>query len=279
MTRVFNELVEGCWGKRKFVCVGLDPDLTNPKFPATARRETDKETAVNFGAAIIDATSDLVCAYKFNWAFYAALGLPGFSALIRTVAYAHQRAPAVPIIGDMKIADIGNTNPAYVRAAFEVFGFDAITLNPYLGGEALQPFLDLPDKGFFVLCRTSNLGAGEFQDICDGDCIPLFLRVAKAVATSWNKLGNCGIVVGATYPEELGEVRRAVGNLPILIPGIGAQGGEVELAVRFGMSMRGADAIFNSAGAIIFASSGADFAEAARQETLKLDKMINQYNQ
>lgn len=276
-TRVFKELIEARWDERKAVCVGLDTDLTNPKFPAAARREIDEETAVYFGSSIVDATWDLVCAFKPNWAFYAALGLPGFSALVRTVTYAHQRAPGVPVIGDMKVADIGSTNMGYVLAAFEVFGFDAITLHPYLGGEALQPFLSRPDKGFFVLCRTSNPGAGEFQDIRDdGDCIPLFLRVAKAVV-SWNKLGNCGIVVGATYPEELGKVRQAVGNLPILIPGIGAQGGEVELAVKHGMSPRGADAIYNSARAIIFASSGPDFAEAARRETLKLHELINQY--
>ncbi len=275
MTRVFSELINARWDEKKSVCVGLDSERA--KIPKAAVRDTDEETLVHFNSALADATCDLVCAYKPNWAFYAGLGLPGFSALIKTVTYINQRAPGVPVIGDMKVADIGNTNNGYVRAAFEVFGFDAITVHPYLGGEALQPFLSRPDKGFFVLSRTSNPGAGEFQDIRDeGDCIPLFMRVAKAVV-GWNKLGNCGIVVGATYPEELRDVRQEVGDLPILIPGIGAQGGEVEPAVKYGMSKRKKDAIYNSARAIIFASSGPDFAEAARRETLKLHEMINQY--
>ena len=275
MTRVFSELISARWDEKKSVCVGLDSERA--KIPKAAVRDTDEETLVHFNSALADATCDLVCAYKPNWAFYLALGLPGLSALIKTVAYINQRAPGVPVIGDVKVADIGNTNNGYVKAAFEVFGFDAITVHPYLGGEALQPFLSRPDKGFFVLSRTSNPGAGEFQDIRDeGDCIPLFMRVAKAVV-GWNKLGNCGIVVGATYPEELRDVRQEVGALPILIPGIGAQGGEVEPAVKYGMSKRKKDAIYNSARAIIFASSGPDFAEAARRETLKLHEMINQY--
>ena len=276
-TRVFKELIGERWEEGKFVCVGLDTDLTNPKFPAVARRETDEETMVYFGSSIIDATCDRVCAYKPNWAFYAGLGLPGFSALIRTVAYANQRAPGVPVIGDMKVADIGDTNNGYVRAAFEVFGFDAITLHPYLGGEALQPFLTRPDKSFFVLCRTSNPGAGEFQDLdLLGRPEQLYHRVARQVVAG-NKLENCGIVVGATYPRELEEVRYIVGDMPILIPGIGDQGGEVEPAVKYGMSPRKKDAIYNSARGIIFTSSGPDFAEAARRETLKLHEMINQY--
>lgn len=273
--RVFSELIEARFDEKKSVCVGLDSE--RGKIPQAAVKETDEETLVYFNSALVDATWDLVCAYKPNWAFYLALGLPGLSALVKTVAYANKRAPGVPVIGDIKVADIGNTNNGYVKAAFEVFGFDAITLHPYLGGEALQPFLSRPDKGFFVLSRTSNPGAGEFQDIRDdGDCIPLFMRVAKAVV-GWNKLGNCGIVVGATYPEELKDIRQEVGNLPILIPGLGAQGGEVEPAVKYGMSERKKDAIYNSARAIIFASNGPDFAEAARRETLKLHEMINQY--
>ncbi len=275
--RVFVELINARWDERKSVCVGLDSE--RGKIPQIAVKGTDEETLVYFNSALIDATRDLVCAYKPNWAFYLALGLPGLSALIKTVAYANKRAPGVPVIGDMKVADIGNTNNGYVKAAFEIFGFDAITLQPYLGGEALQPFLTLPDKGFFVLSRTSNPGAGEFQDIQTEDASgypKLFMKVAEAV-TRWNKLGNCGIVVGATYPEELMQIRQKVGDLPILIPAIGAQGGDVKLAVEHGMSGRKKDAIYNSARGIIFASSGPDFAEAARRETLKLHEMINQY--
>jgi orotidine-5'-phosphate decarboxylase len=272
--RIFRDLIEGRWDEKKSVCVGLDSDRA--KIPQVAVKDSDEETLVYFNSALVDATCDLVCAYKPNWAFYANLGLPGLSALIKTVTYINQRAPGVPVIGDMKVADIGNTNNGYVHAAFEIFGFDAITLHPYLGGEALQPFLSRPDKGFFVLSRTSNPGAGEFQDIRDYNGIPLFIEVARAVV-EWNKNGNCGIVVGATYPEELKEIRQEVGDLPILIPGIGAQGGEVESAVRYGMSERNKDAIYNSARAIIFGSSGPDFAEVGRQKTLELHNMINQY--
>lgn len=284
--RVFGELINARWDERKYVCVGLDSE--RGKIPETAVKSTDEETLIYFNSALVDATYDLVCAYKPNWAFYLALGLPGLSALIKTVAYANKRAPGVPVIGDTKVADIGNTNNGYVKAAFEVFGFDAITLHPYLGGEALQPFLSRPDKGFFILSRTSNPGAGEIQNplitIDRGPVpgiqtinIPLYRHVAHRVAAGWNKNLNCGIVVGATYPEELKEVRGEVGNLPILIPGLGAQGGEVELAVKYGMSARKKDAIYNSSRAIIFASSGPDFAEAARRETEKLHSMINQY--
>lgn len=271
--RIFRDLIEGRWDEKKFVCVGLDSDRA--KIPQVAVKGSDEETLVYFNSALVDITCDLVCAYKPNWAFYAGLGLPGLSALIKTVAYINQRAPGVPVIGDMKVADIGNTNNGYVRAAFEVFSFDAITLHPYLGGEALQPFLSRPDKGFFVLSRTSNPGAGEFQDIRT-DGTPLFMRVAKAVV-EWNKLENCGIVVGATYPDELGEIRQKVGNMPILIPGLGAQGGEVQKAVTNGMSKRKKDAIYNSSRKVIFASNGPDFAEAARQKAIELHEMINQY--
>ena len=274
-TRVFSELIDGKWDEGKFVCVGLDSE--RDKIPQATVKDSDEETLVFFNSAIVDATCDLVCAYKPNWAFYLELGLPGFSALIKTVAYINQRAPGVPVIGDMKVADIDNTNNGYIKAAFDVFGFDAITVHPYLGGEALQPFLSRPDKGFFVLSRTSNQGAGEFQDIRgESTAIPLFMQVAKAVV-QWNKLGNCGLVIGATYPEELRDVRQEVGDLPILIPGLGFQGGEVARAVEYGMSRKKKGAVYNSARAIIFGSNGSDFAEVARQKTIELHAMINQH--
>ena len=283
--RVFHWRIKERWEEDKFVCVGLDSDYTQISEAVrnkliqqgTAKNISPEEILLGFNQAIIDATWDLVCAYKPNIAFYEGLGLQGLSALIRTVTYINQRAPGVPVIGDMKRADIGNTNLGYVRAAFEVFGFDAITVHPYLGGEALQPFLDRADKGIFVLSRTSNPGAGEFQDRRDeSDRLPLFKRVAEAVV-EWNKNENCGIVVGATYPEELGEVRQIVGDMPILIPGIGAQGGDVEKTVKAGKDSKKQGMIINSSRGIIFASKGSDFAEVARQETLKLSEMINQY--
>lgn len=286
--RIFQEMIEKKWNENKFVSVGLDSD--RDKIPEAAWRETDEETLLYFNCAIIDSTCDIVCAYKPNIAFYEGMGLAGLSALIRTVAYIKQHAPDVPVIGDTK-ADIGNTNQEYVKSVFEIFGFDAITINPYLGREALQPFLNRGEKGIFVICRTSNPGAGEFQDLpvtidkgivpginCEN--LPLYQQVAHQVVTEWNRSSNCGLVVGATYPEALARVRQIVGDdVPILIPGIGVQGGVVQSAVKYGMSKRKRDAIYNSGRAIIFASKKTDFAQAAQRETLKLHKMINQYRE
>lgn len=301
-TRVFNELIEARWDEGKFVCVGLDSDLTSPKFPQTARIGNNAEkTLLNFNLPIVDATHDLVCAYKPNIAFYEGLGVPGLTALYRTIRYIHQVAPRVPVIGDVKRGDIGNTNLGYVKMAFEILGVDAVTVHPYLGAEdGMQPFLDQKDKGIFVLARTSNKGAKEFQDlitlsfdprkrpegmsaeewlekICQ-ERKPLYQQVALDVATKWNKNGNCGVVAGATFPEELGKIRAIIGDdVPILIPAIGVQGGDVEKAVKYGMNKEKKGAIYNCARAIIFASDGPDFAEAAQRETLKLHEMINQY--
>ncbi len=189
----------------------------------------------------------------------------------------HTVAPDVPVILDAKDMDIGNTNTGYVRMAFEYCQADAITINPYLGMEAAQPFLDQKDKGIIVLCRTSNKGSGEFQDLLIKSDMPLYQYVASRVAKYWNKNGNCALVVGATYPNELAQVRRIVGDMPILIPGIGVQGGDVEATVKAGRDSRGQGMIINASRSIIFASNGPDFAEAARRETLKLHNLINQY--
>ncbi len=267
-------MLEAQWSRGNLVCVGLDSEYG--KIPESARKDGVQDTIVKFNQAIVEATWDLVCAYKPNAAFYEAYGYEGIAALRRTIADIHVLAPNVPVILDAKRADIGNTNAGYVQAAFEFLQADAITVHPYLGAEALQPFLDLKDKGIIVLCRTSNPGAGEFQDLSvSGE--PLYRFVARRVASEWNKNGNCALVVGATYPEELREVRGLVGDMPILIPGIGAQGGDVEQTVTAGKDSRGWGMIINSSRGIIFASKGADFAEAARRETLKLRDLINQY--
>lgn len=270
-TRNFREMLEARWAEGRFVCVGLDSN-----YERIPQKLVNVEMAVFvFNRKIVDATKDLVCAYKPNIAFYEEQGVQGLSALIRTTEYIRQHAPGVPIILDAKRADIGNTNRGYVKAAFEIYGVDAITVHPYLGAEALQPFLDQADKGIIVLCRTSNPGAGEFQDLqVNGE--PLYRVVARRVATEWNKNGNCAVVVGATYPEELREVREIVGDMPILIPGIGAQGGDVEKTVAAGVDSRGWGIIINSSRGIIFASGGADFATAARKRTRELGDMINQ---
>jgi orotidine-5'-phosphate decarboxylase len=278
--RSFRKMLENQWSRGNSVCVGLDSEFG--KIPEFAHRSGDKcdvsiaDTIVAFNRAIVEATKDLVCAYKPNVAFYEAHGVEGISALQRTIADIHTIAPDVPVILDAKRADIGNTNAGYVDAAFDFLKADAITVHPYLGAEALQPFLARADKGVIVLCRTSNPGAGEFQDLSvNGE--PLYRFVARRVASEWNKNDNCSLVVGATYPYELREVRGIVGDMPILIPGIGAQGGDVAKTVSAGQDSHGYGMIINSSRGIIFASKGVDFAEAARCETEKLRDLINQY--
>jgi len=278
--RNFMQMIETQWFRGNFVCVGLDSDFG--KIPESAHRRGDEcsisitNTIVAFNRAIVEATKDLVCAYKLNTAFYESHGSEGTTALQRTIHDIHITAPDIPVILDAKRADIGNTNVGYVKAAFDLLRADAITVHPYLGAEALRPFLSQTDKGIIVLCRTSNPGAGEFQDLLvNGES--LYCVVARRIANEWNKNGNCAIVVGATYPDELREVRGIVGDMPILIPGIGAQGGDVKETVTAGKDSRGEGMIINSSRSIIFASSGADFAEAARRETKRLRDLINQY--
>ncbi|PIZ02516.1 orotidine-5'-phosphate decarboxylase [Candidatus Gottesmanbacteria bacterium CG_4_10_14_0_8_um_filter_37_24] len=216
----------------------------------------------------------MVCAYKPNSAFYEAQGEEGIRQLKQTVYFVKENYPKIPVILDAKRADIGNTNEGYVKFAFDHLGADAITLHPYLGKDALKPFLERRDKGLFILCRTSNSGAGEFQDL-EIDGKPLYQVIAAKVAKDWNYNGNCGLVVGATYPKELDIVRHIVGNIPILIPGIGAQGGDLEKTVQAGVDKTGLNALINSSRGIIFASTGVNFAEKAREEALKLKNLIN----
>ncbi len=280
--RNFRKMLEKRWDFSCFICVGLDTDYG--KIPEWFRKKSSsaKGAIWNYNQEIIKATHDLVCAYKPNIAFYEGQGMEGLLALENTIDSIKTYAPDVPIILDAKRADIGNTNKGYVQMAFGRYGADAVTVHPYLGKEALGPFLDQTDKGIFVLVRTSNPGAGEFQDLLANSnslsgARPLYQIVAQQVAEHWNENYNCGIVVGATYPGELQEVRQIVGDMPILIPGIGAQGGDVETTVKAGRDSRRKGMIINSSRGIIFASKEPDFAEAARQETVKLARMINQY--
>ena len=278
--RNFGELLNHQWYLKNFVCVGLDSDFA--RIPESAQwsnshsKENIPKSIRKFNRAIVEATCDLVGFYKPNSAFYEKYGTVGFEALRSSIRDIHDIAPDVPVVLDAKRGDIGNTNDGYVDAAFSFFEADAITVHPYLGSEALRPFLDQEDKGIIVLCRTSNPGAGEFQDLLiDGK--PLYQHVAHRVSETWNKNGNCALVVGATYPDELREVRRIVGDMPILIPGIGAQGGDVEKTVTAGKDSRGRGMIINSSRGIIFASKEKDFAQVAREETQKLREMINRY--
>jgi len=218
---------------------------------------------------IVEATHDLVCAYKPNSAFYEAEGAKGIEALKKICEYIQKNYPEIPIILDAKRADIGNTNNGYVKFIFDYLNVDAVTLHPYLGHEAIQPFLDRKDKGSIILCHTSNPGAGEFQDLLvDGK--PLYQRVAMKVVNEWNKNENCLLVVGATYPEEMKIVRSIAPDMPFLVPGIGVQGGDVEATVKAGVDSRGMGAIINSSRGIIFASD-------PREEATNLRNEINKY--
>lgn len=275
--RHFRQMLQAQWDRGNFVCVGLDSEYG--KIPDPVKKRSGgvvSDTLTTFNRAIVEATHDLVCAYKPNIAFYEAHGPDGITALRNTIMDIHTIAPDVPVILDAKRADIGNTNNGYVQAAFEYFQADAITVNPYFGAEALKPFLDHKDKGIIILCRTSNPGAGEFQDLLINNQ-PLYQIVAKHVADKWNTAGNCALVVGATCPDELRAVRKTVGDMTLLIPGIGAQGGDVKQTVTAGQDSRGQGIIVNAARNIIFASSGDDFPEASRRETLKVGYLINQF--
>ena len=260
-----EKLTSASQRNKSLLCIGLDPDLA---------RMPDKISVSDFNKAIIDATCDLVCAYKPNFAFYEAMGNEGLEALKQTVDYIPED---IPVIGDAKRGDIGNTAQAYAKSIFVDFGFDATTVSPYLGFDSIEPFIQYHDKGVFVLCRTSNAGAVDFQSLrcqVDGKQLPLFEIVAQKVG-QWNTHGNLGLVVGATYPEELRLIRQNHPDLPLLIPGIGAQGGDLALTVRYGVDKKGQKAIINSSRQIIYASRDKDFARAARQAAKELRDQIN----
>ena len=267
-TPFLQRLERACEASQSLVCVGLDPD---PRRMAV----TDP---FQFNKSIIDATSDLVCAYKPNIAFYEALGMPGLESLARTVEYIHETRPQVLVIGDTKRGDVGPSGEAYARAMFDVWRFDAVTINAWGGHDSVTPFLADPDRGVFVWCRGSNAGSAEFQDLTvdtHPGRLPLYQHLARSSLT-WNLRGNVGLVVGATQPDQLESVRGICPGMPILIPGVGAQGGDLETAVRAGTDHRGRLAIVNSSRGIIYASGGSDFADAARRETGLLRQRINQ---
>lgn len=254
------------------LCVGLDSDVT--KLPAIVKSEEFPQFA--FNKAIIDETHEYVCAYKPNSAFYEARGENGAHELKLTLEYLQENYPDIVTICDAKRADIGSTNLGYVKGIFEWYGFDAVTVQPYLGREALQPFLDRSEKLIIVLCRTSNPGAGQFQDLSvDGE--PLWLKVAESVTKEWNTNNNCMLVAGATYPEDIKKMRKIAGDMTFLVPGIGAQGGDLEKTMKAGLNSQKAGVIINSGRGIIFASSGEDFAEVAGVEAQKLRDAINSF--
>ena len=252
------------------VCVGLDPEPA--KFPA--RFAADSDAVFAFCRDIVDATAEYACAFKPQIAHFAALGAE--DALARLIAHAHSAHPGIPVILDSKRGDIGSTAQHYASEAFDRYAADAVTANPYLGRDSVQPFLDRADRGVIVLCRTSNPGAGDLQDLTiDGR--PLYQHVAQKVAQEWNGHGNCALVVGATWPQQLREVRAIVGEVPFLVPGVGAQGGDVEAVVNNAKTADGTGLMVSSSRAILYASGGTDYAEAAAQAAKALRDEINRY--
>jgi len=264
-----EKLLRSCRNNRSLLCVGLDPDpkLMPPNL-----------TVFEFNREIIDATSDLVCAYKPNLAFYEALGVEGFKALEQTLAHIPKE---IPVIGDAKRGDIASSSEAYAKALFETFEFDATTVNPYLGHDSIAPFIAYTDKGVFLLCKTSNPGSTDFQDsfcsdITDTNARPLFEMVALK-AREWNIHGNVGLVVGATFPEQLRKVRELCPEMPLLIPGVGFQGGDLASVVRYGVDVNREKVIINCSRQVIYASREKDFAQKARRAALNLRNQIQDF--
>ncbi|HDS17132.1 MAG TPA: orotidine-5'-phosphate decarboxylase [Proteobacteria bacterium] len=252
------------------LCVGLDP--APERLPGVCRRKTQPLLA--FNRDLIDATADLVCAYKPQIAYYAACGAE--AELAATIAYIKDCYPEIPVILDAKRGDIGSTAEMYALEAFIRYQADAVTVNPYLGGDSLQPFLAYREKGVVILCRTSNPGGIELQGLLvDGQ--PLYLKIAALAASDWNQNHNILLVVGATWPSELAQVRKLVGDMPLLVPGVGAQGGDLQAVMETGLDSRRAGLVINSSRGIIYAGKEDDFADKARAAALDLREQINLY--
>jgi orotidine-5'-phosphate decarboxylase len=252
------------------LCVGLDTD--SGKIP-NFLMENSKTPLFDFNREIIDATKDLVCAYKLNMAFYEVVGKNGFEALEKTIHYIPR---SILIVLDGKRNDIGNTAQKYAQSLFDTLKADAVTINPYLGKDGVNPFLEYKDKCSFILCRTSNPSAGDLQDLMVSST-PVYQIVARKIR-EWNTNNNCGAVVGATYPEELKTVRTILGeDIPILIPGVGKQGGDIEKTVRNGTNAQGEMALINSSREIIFAGNKENFAEQSRKKAESVRNDINKY--
>ena len=267
----FIHKLESAWQRNNsLLCVGLDPDPG--KFPAVLK---DKPDAIfQFNKSIIDATHDLVCAYKPQIAYFAAHAAE--TQLLSTIGYIQTRYPHIPVVLDAKRGDIGSTAEQYAVEAFKRYRADAVTVNPYLGHDSVQPFTNYKDKGVIILCRTSNAGAQDIQDLqVDGQ--PLYEKLAHRISSEWNVYGNCLMVVGATWPEQLKRVRGIVGTMPLLIPGIGAQGGDVKAVVTTGKTSANTGLIISSSRSVLYASNSDDFADAARNVAMALRDEINLY--
>lgn len=267
----FTQILVAAWRKNNsLLCVGLDPDPA--KFPAHLKGRDD--AIFEFCAAIVDATADLVCAFKPQIAYFAARRAEDqLEALINHI---HAKHPGIPVILDAKRGDIGSTAEQYAVEAFERYQADAVTVNPYMGRDSVDPYLAYPNKGVILLCRTSNAGGSDLQFLDVGG-EKLYERVARLVASEWNRNGQCALVVGATFPAEIARVREIVGDIPLLVPGIGAQGGDIEATVRAGRTDNGTGLMINSSRAILFAGKDENFAAAARRVALETRDVINLY--
>ncbi|MYN01598.1 orotidine-5'-phosphate decarboxylase [Pseudoduganella sp. DS3] len=267
----FIEKLSAAWAANdSLLCVGLDPDMA--RLPA--QFQNNPQGIYQFCTEIIDATADLACSFKPQIAYFAALGAE--DQLEKICAYAKANYPHIPMILDAKRGDIGATAKQYAREAFDRYQADAVTVNPYMGSDSVEPYMEWSDRGVIILCRTSNAGGSDLQFLkVDGK--PLYQHVAKLVAEKWNANGQCALVVGATFPEELAQVRAIVGDMPLLVPGIGAQGGDIEATVKAGRTYNGTGMMINSSRAILYAApqGGEDFAAAARRVALETRDAIN----
>jgi len=266
----FMTALRAAWQSRdSLLCVGLDPDPA--RFPPHLAGRPG--AILEFCRRIVDATADLVCCFKPQIAYFAARRAE--DQLEALIAHIHARHPGIPVILDAKRGDIGSTAEQYAIEAFERFGADAITVNPYMGRDSVEPYLAYPDKGVILLCRTSNPGGSDLQFLDVGGGEKLYERVARLVAGEWNASGNCALVVGATFPGEIARVRALTGDMPLLVPGIGAQGGDIAATVAAGRSTAGAGLMINSSRAILYAGTGEDYALAARRVAQDTRDAIN----
>ncbi len=271
-TTTFTQSLAAAWQKNNsLLCVGLDPEPT--KFPAHLQGRPD--AIFEFCKSIVDSTADLVCCFKPQIAYFAAHRAE--DQLEALIAHIHERHPGIPVILDAKRGDIGSTAEQYAIEAFERFQADAITASPYMGRDSVTPYLAYPDKGVILLCRTSNPGGSDLQFLDVGGGEKLFERVAKLVASEWNTTGQCALVVGATFPAEIARVRSIVGDLPLLVPGIGAQGGDIQATVEAGKTTGGTGLMISSSRAILYAGKDEGFAAASRQVALATRDAINRY--
>ncbi|MES2129122.1 MAG: orotidine-5'-phosphate decarboxylase [Pseudomonadota bacterium] len=269
----FIDKLSAAWdSEHSLLCVGLDPDMA--RLPAQLQGQSDG--IATFCKAIIDATADLACAFKPQIAYFAALGAE--QQLEAVCHYVRERYPHIPLILDAKRGDIGATAHQYAREAYDRYGADAVTINPYMGFDSVEPYMEWTDRGAIILCRTSNAGGSDLQFLDVGGK-PLYQHVADLVANKWNVNGQCALVVGATFPQELAQVRALVGDMPLLVPGIGAQGGDIKATVGAGKTGNGSGLMINSSRAILYATpqGSEDFAAAARRVALETRDAINLY--